>query len=123
MPSLRSIFAVWFNAAGALLLCLGLSVCKSPQPPVPATLEDVVQRHTQARGGRSAIEAIENLEARLRVVEPNFTVEGIWQVDRKGRMHIDVFADGKRVWSEAYDGSVAWDMAGDAEHGGPSQSS
>ena len=121
MPSLRSIFAVWFDAAGALLLCLGLGGCKSAQPPGPVTLEDLVQRHTQARGGRSAIEAIGNLEARLRIVEPNFTVEGTWQVDRKGRMHIDVFADGKRVWSEAYDGSVAWDMAGDAEHGSPAK--
>jgi hypothetical protein len=117
MPSSHSIFAAWFRVASALLPCLSLGGCGSAKPPAPATLEDLVQRHTQARGGRSAIEAIENLEARLRIAEPTFTAEGTWQVDRKGRMHIDVFVDGKRVWSEAFDGKVAWDMPGDAEHG------
>jgi len=121
MPSSRSISAAWFSAAGALLLGLGLGGCGSAQPPAQVTLEDLVQRHTQARGGRAAIEAIGNLEARLRIVEPTYTAEGTWQVDREGRMHIDVSIDGKRVWSEAFDWKVAWDMPGDSEHGRPAK--
>jgi hypothetical protein len=64
-----------------------------------------------------AIEAIHNLEAKLRIVEPTYTAEGLWQVDREGRMHIDVFIDGKRVWTEAFDGEKGWQMPGDAQHG------
>lgn len=78
-------------------------------------LPDLIARNTAARGGREAIEAIQSLEAKLRIVEPTYTADGVWRVDRRGRMRIDVFIGGKRVFTEAFDGANGWQMSGDAE--------
>jgi hypothetical protein len=91
---------------------VGGATSKSPA----LTLPDLIDRNTQARGGRAAIEAIRNLEVKLRIVEPTYTAEGTWRVDRQGRMRIDVFIDGKRVFTEAFDGERGWQLPGGAEH-------
>ena len=94
-------------------MIVGCATLKSHAP----TLEELVSRHTEARGGRVAIEAICDLEARLRIVEPTYTAEGVWRVDRKGRMRIDVFIQGQHVFTEAFDGEHGWQQPGGAEHG------
>ena len=100
----------------ALFLCLGLAACARTGTP-DMTLDELIRRHTEARGGGEAIEAIQNLEVKLRIVEPTYTAEGVWRVDRRGRMRIDVFIEGKRVFTEAYDGERGWQMPGGEEHG------
>jgi len=80
------------------------------------TLQDLIDRNTDARGGRAAIEAIRNLEVRLRIVEPSYTAEGTWRVDRLGRMRIDVFIGGQRVFTEAFDGERGWQLPQGADH-------
>src|SRR5262249_3513083 len=42
--------------------------------------------------------------------------DGLYQASRDGRMRIDVFANGKRVYSEGYDGQRPWQLPQDAEH-------
>ena len=86
--------------------------------PAPAcaaelTLEQVVERHTEAVGGRPAIERVRSVQFALTIVEPQFTVDGTYRADRDLRMRIDVYADGKRVFTEAYDGHRAWQMGDD----------
>jgi hypothetical protein len=73
-------------------------------------------KHTLARGGVEAIESAHTVAIRLRIVEPKFTVEGLYQASRDGQMRIEVFADGKRVFSEGYDGRRGWQLAAGAEH-------
>ena len=79
-------------------------------------LEDLIAKHTLARGGADAIESAHTVAIRLRIVEPKFTVEGLYQASRDGRMRIEVFADGKRVFSEGYDGRRGWQLVAGAEH-------
>jgi hypothetical protein len=78
-------------------------------------LADLVDRHTAAMGGRQAIEAITSVEYRLRIVEPTFAVDGVYSADRSGRMRIDIYADGERVYTEAHDGRGAWQMGADGK--------
>jgi hypothetical protein len=80
------------------------------------TLEDLIDRNTDARGGRAAIEAIRNLEVRLRIVETSYTADSTWRVDRMGRMRIDVFIGGQRVFTEAFDGEHGWQLPGGENH-------
>jgi hypothetical protein len=80
-----------------------------------ADLHDRIARNTEARGGRAAIEAVHNLEVKLRIVEPTYSADGVWRVDRKGRMRIDVFIAGKRVFTEAFDGQHGWQQPASAE--------
>jgi len=52
-------------------------------------------------------------------VEPTYAAEGVWRADRQGRMRIDVFIDGKRVFTEAFDGESGWQLPGGVEHAKP----
>ena len=89
----------------------------TPVHAAEVTLEQVVARHTEAVGGREAVERVRSVQYALTIVEPTFTVDGIYRADRKLRMRIDVVADGKRVCTEAYDGRAAWEMGGDGVDG------
>jgi len=90
--------------------------CATPNIPDP-TLGELINSHTEARGGQVAIEDIHNLEVDLRIVEPTYTADGVWRVDRRGRMRIDVFIDSQRVFTEAFDGERGLQQPGGAEHG------
>jgi outer membrane lipoprotein-sorting protein len=102
----------------SLLLVMGLvamSGCAQRRESDAPTLADLVAYNTEARGGRAAIEAVQGLEIKLRISEPTYDADGLWRADRWGRMRVDVFMDGKRVWTEGYDGKFAWQLPGETE--------
>jgi hypothetical protein len=72
------------------------------------TVDDVIERNTNAMGGRAAIEAIHSIEINLHIVDPTFEVDGNYRAARPGRMRIDVQASGKHVFTEAFDGQRGW---------------
>ncbi|HEX4630356.1 MAG TPA: hypothetical protein VH188_05275 [Chthoniobacterales bacterium] len=76
------------------------------------TLDDVIARNTEAMGGRAAIEAVKTIAVDLHIVDPGFEVDGGYQAARPNRMRIDVKADGKSVYVEAFDGKRAWQWKG-----------
>lgn len=76
-------------------------------------VEDVVERHTAAVADSAALDSVQRLRVHLRILEPGFTLEGVYRVDRRGRMRIDVYSDGRRVFTEAYDGETGWQMGAD----------
>lgn len=85
----------------------------APVQAAPASLEELIARHTEAIGGREAVERVKAVQVELTIVEPQFKVEGVYRADRQQRMRIDIYADGKRVFTEAYDGRGAWQMGAD----------
>src|SRR4051794_131570 len=74
----------------------------------PLTVDDVIERNTSAMGGRAAIEAIHSIEINLHITDPGFEVDGIYRAARPGRMRIDVQHEGRRVFTEAFDGQNGW---------------
>jgi hypothetical protein len=80
-------------------------------------LAEWIRRHTEARGGAAAIERVQALRYHLTIEEPSFSVEGIYEVDRTGKMRIDVFKDRRRVFTEAFDGRSGWQQGEGEEHG------
>ena len=42
----------------------------------PTTVDEVIERHTKAMGGRAAIEAIQTVEFDLHITDPKFEVDG-----------------------------------------------
>jgi hypothetical protein len=70
----------------------------------PTTVEEVIERHTKAVGGRAAIEAIQSIEFDLHITDPKFEVDGTYFAARPGKMRIDVNAGGDHVFTEAFDG-------------------
>lgn len=98
---------------GRLAVGLVLAALACGQSAAP-TLEEILAAHAEARGGAAEIERIESLEVGLRISEPTYDVEARYRATRDGRMRIDVFADGVRVFTEAHDGVSGWQLgAGD----------
>ena len=78
----------------------------------PTTVDEVIERHTKAMGGRAAIEAIQSIEFDLHIADPKFGVDGTYFATRPGKMRIDISAGGEHVFTEAFDGQKGWQWEG-----------
>ena len=76
------------------------------------SVDEVISRHTQAMGGRAAIEAIQSIEISLHVSDPGSEVDGIYRAARPGKVRIDIFVADKHVFTEAFDGQRGWEWNG-----------
>lgn len=96
------------------LLLLVVTACSpaSDQTKLPS-LDDLLAKHTEARGGAAAIEGVQSVRVELEIIEPDFTVTGSYVATREGHMRIDIFADGNRVFTEALGPDGGWQMFGD----------
>jgi hypothetical protein len=79
------------------------------------SLDEIVERNTDAMGGRAAIEAVQSIQINLHIKDPSFEVDGIYCAARPGKMRIDVSAEGKHVFTEAFDGQSGWQWDGKGE--------
>jgi hypothetical protein len=79
------------------------------------SLNEIVERNTDAMGGRAAIEAVQSIQIDLRIKDPSFEVDGTYYAARPGKMRIDVSAHGKHVFTEAFDGETGWQWEGKGE--------
>jgi zinc protease len=79
----------------------------------PLSVDDVIARNTVTTGGRAAIEAVKTIAVDLHIVDPGFEVDGSYQASRPNQMRIDVKANGKAVYVEAFDGKRAWQWKGE----------
>ncbi len=104
-----------FAQIASTLAILVATVSGTPASAGDLTLAEIVKRNTDARGGEDAIEAIEALELEIRIEEPTFVVSGIYRVDRKGRMRIDIYDQGQRVFTEGYNNTLGWQWQGGEE--------
>lgn len=67
------------------------------------SLPELLDRHEDALGA-----PLRSAQIELRIEEPTFTVTATYVAHRDGRMRIDVFDEGLRVFSEALDGDGGW---------------
>src|SRR4030095_15855787 len=76
------------------------------------SLDEIVERNTDAMGGRAAIEAVQSIPIQLRIKYPSCELDGTYYAARLGKMRIDVSAHGKHVFTEAFDGETGWQWEG-----------
>ena len=79
------------------------------------SLDEIVKRNTDAMGGGAAIEAVQSIQIDLHIKDPSFEVDGTYCAARPGKMRIDVSAEGKHVFTEAFDGKIGWQWEGKGE--------
>ncbi len=72
------------------------------------TLQEIIENHTKASGGKEAIEKVKSAEIKLQIIEPKFTVTGTYVADRNRRMRIDIYNEGKWVFGEGHNGKTGW---------------
>lgn len=76
------------------------------------TVDEILALHVSAMGGAAAFEGLRNVRATVHVVEPTFTVDGVYRATSDGRMRVDIYADGEHVFAEGIDDEGAWQQAG-----------
>lgn len=102
------------RATAAVAGLVASAACALPAEPEP-DLASVLERHADARGGREALESVRVLEVELEITEPDFTVTGSYVATREGWMRIDIFAEGRRVFTEALGPGGGWQMHADGK--------
>ena len=94
------------------LIFVAAIVCHSGCMRAAETVDEVIERNTEAMGGRAAIESLQSIAVELHIVDPDFAVDGSYRARRPGQMRIDVNAGGKHVYTEAFDGRRGWQWKG-----------
>jgi len=79
------------------------------------SVDEIIEKNTNAMGGAAAIEAIHSVAIKLHITDPSFEVDGVYRAARPGRMRMDVYAAGKHVFAEAFNGERAWQWQGKGE--------
>jgi hypothetical protein len=102
-----------YNALLVSLTTLLVAGCHKSSDSL--SLDEIVQRNTNAVGGSAAIEAIQSIQIDLHIKDPSFEVDGTYYAARPGKMRIDVSAEGKHVFTEAFDGQSGWQWEGKGE--------
>lgn len=95
-----------------LLITLAAIIAGAGCSRTSVTLDDIINRNINAMGGRQAIEAVHSIAIDLHIVDPGFAVDGTYRAERPGKMRIDITAEGKRVYTEAFDGRRGWQWKG-----------
>ena len=83
--------------------------------PIPAALVEIISRNTEAMGGTAKLESVQAIEVSLHIKDPDFEVDGIYHAARPGKMRIDIMAEGKRIYTERFDGEKGWQWNGKEE--------
>lgn len=96
-----------------LLSTIFVAACHAQSDSV--SLDEIIERNTGAMGGRGAIEAVQSIQIELHIKDPSFEVDGTYYATRPGKMRIDVSAQGKHVFTEAFDGRNGWQWEGKGE--------
>lgn len=74
------------------------------------SLGQLIERHTESRGGEQAIENVHSLRFDLEITEPGFTVRGDYVATRDGYMRIDIYSGNERVFTEALGPGGGWQL-------------
>ncbi|MBC2776150.1 hypothetical protein [Parasphingopyxis marina] len=104
---------ILFRSAAMLGLALAILTQPTETHAPELTVDDVLARHVDAIGGAAAVDAVRNIRIWPQVVEPDFTIEGDYRATRDGRMRVDIYADGERVFSEGIDALGGWQQGGE----------
>lgn len=83
------------------------------------SLEDVIARNTLARGGARALDAVHTLRSHAEIVEPSFTVTGCYLASSRGLVRVDVYHQGRHVFSEGIDEAGPWSRQDVSRSAGP----
>jgi hypothetical protein len=97
---------IWIVLVG--LLGLAGAVHALPEPP--ADLDQIVSNNRHAVDGDQDSSGVDSLEMGLSMQDHGQALDADYKVTRDGRMRIDILKDGRRVYTDAYDGHRGWDQ-------------
>lgn len=100
--------------AGAALAAPVLNAaCASAGGGGALSLDDIIARHVQARGGAAALDRVRTCAIDLEITEGGSTILGHYFASVERLARIDIVVDGQRVYSEGLDEDGVWLWPGD----------
>ena len=90
----------------------GQNISLSHQKPT-LSIDKILANHIAATGGEENYAALQDVLIETEVIEPGFTVTGPYNAHKDGRMRVDIFMEGKRVFSEGIDEAGGWQQGGE----------
>ncbi len=76
-------------------------------------LAEIIARHTKARGGAAALDALQSQAVDLEIVEKGQVVNAHYRCNKSPAYRIDIFDHGKHVFCEGLDAKGPWIWPGD----------
>lgn len=77
------------------------------------SLDDVIARHVQARGGAAALDRVRTCAIDLEITERGSTIQGRYYASVERLARIDIVIGGQRAYSEGLDADGVWLWPGD----------
>lgn len=107
-----------------LVLSVGLIACQAPAPeaaapepvqeqiqPSDLTLEEILDRHIEALGGRDALDAVQSVQMKGAITSPDYSGVPVTVSIRDGeRYKLEIDKQGARTVF-GYNGTMAWEIA------------
>lgn len=78
------------------------------RPSAALTLDEVIRRHTIARGGAEALDSVRSCLIDVEIAEGGQSLQGRYAADASGVVRVDVYAAGALVYSEGVDAEGVW---------------
>src|SRR5438093_11043264 len=78
----RSIYEIAFITVRGCAIVFTVAICLASCNHQSPTLDQLIERHAQAVGGKAAIEAIHSIRVELHIVDPGFEVDGSYLAAR-----------------------------------------
>ncbi len=103
-----------------LVLLFAVLIFISAANAEDVSVQQLIENHTKAAGGKEAIEKVKSVEIKIQITEPTFKVNGTYRADRDRHMRIDIYDEGKWVFAEGFDGKNGWQRKKETEPGQPS---
>lgn len=94
-----------------LVAFVALAACQVA--PVELTLDQAIANNVKARGGAAALDRIDSQRIDVTIEEGGSTYHGRYAANSDGRVRIDIYVQGKRVYSEGIDNDGPWLRSGD----------
>jgi hypothetical protein len=99
----RRSFAALF--LGLIPLAFGATRARAADDLV---LDQLIDRHAQARGGKARLDAVRSLAVDMQIVEKGEVIEARYRCDKSPAYRIDIYAGGKHVFCEGLDAAGTW---------------
>jgi hypothetical protein len=77
------------------------------------TLDEVIDRHTKARGGKARLDAVKAQAVDMRIIEKGQVIEARYRCDKSPAYRIDIYDKGRHVFCEGLDRQGTWIWPGD----------
>jgi hypothetical protein len=86
---------------------------RSANAAADLSLDQVIERHTQARGGKARLDRVQAQAVDMQIMEKGKVIQARYRCDKSPAYRIDIYDGGKHAFCEGLDAQGTWIWPGD----------